>query len=151
MSGPASAVTVGPMTKTLLCACGRAVTGATGEDLLTEVEAHLTRDHRELLAAHAAANVAQLHDEASGGGSYGRRMEPRRRLTATEEHVARLVAEGLSTPDVARLLGVSAKTIETHLFRVYRKLGINSRRELAHSPTAFFADARSPRPRDVER
>lgn len=55
----------------------------------------------------------------------------RTRLTPAEERVARLVAEGRPTPHVAQLLGVSPKTVESHLFRVYRKLGIRSRDQLA--------------------
>jgi DNA-binding CsgD family transcriptional regulator len=52
------------------------------------------------------------------------------RLTPREQRVARLAAEGRATPEIARDLNLSAKTVETHLFRVYRKLGIRSRAEL---------------------
>ena len=61
----------------------------------------------------------------------------RRQLTPTEERVARLVAEGRATPDVAAVLRISPKTVVTHLFLVYRKLGIRSREELA----ALVSDA----------
>ena len=58
-------------------------------------------------------------------------MRQRQRLTPRETRVAQLVVDGGSTPDVARKLGVSPKTVEAHLFRVYRKLGVRSRDELA--------------------
>jgi DNA-binding NarL/FixJ family response regulator len=62
------------------------------------------------------------------------RVGPRRRspdeLTATELHVAQLAAEGLTNREVAKAAFMSAKTVEAHLARAYRKLGINSRAEL---------------------
>jgi DNA-binding CsgD family transcriptional regulator len=52
-------------------------------------------------------------------------------LTAREREVAELAGAGRSNAEVARDLGVSVRTVETHLQRVYTKLGINSRRDLA--------------------
>lgn len=51
-------------------------------------------------------------------------------LTDQERRVAALAADGLTTAEIATQLFLSAKTIETHLGRVYAKLGITSRREL---------------------
>ncbi len=51
-------------------------------------------------------------------------------LTATEARVAELVVAGHTNREVANMLFVSAKTVEAHLARVYRKLGIRSRAEL---------------------
>jgi DNA-binding CsgD family transcriptional regulator len=56
---------------------------------------------------------------------------PGRTLTKTEERVARLVASGQSSPQVAAALGLSRSTVEWHLWHVYRKLGTRSRAELA--------------------
>ncbi|QKW14255.1 helix-turn-helix transcriptional regulator [Verrucosispora sp. NA02020] len=53
------------------------------------------------------------------------------RLTAMETRVAGAVADGLSNLEAARLLAVSAKTIEFHLGNIYRKLGVRNRTELA--------------------
>jgi DNA-binding CsgD family transcriptional regulator len=52
-------------------------------------------------------------------------------LTATEERVAALVAEGLSNKEIASALVVSVHTVEAHLSRIYRKYDIHSRAELA--------------------
>jgi len=52
-------------------------------------------------------------------------------LTPTEEQVAALVADGCTNHEIAALLFVSAKTVEANLTRIYRKLGVASRRELA--------------------
>jgi DNA-binding CsgD family transcriptional regulator len=52
-------------------------------------------------------------------------------LTPTEEQVATLVAEGNTNHQIATLLFISVKTVEANLTRIYRKLGVSSRRELA--------------------
>lgn len=51
-------------------------------------------------------------------------------LTASEYEIAELVASGMSNREVGAALFVSAKTVEVHLSRIYRKLGIRSRSEL---------------------
>jgi DNA-binding CsgD family transcriptional regulator/tetratricopeptide (TPR) repeat protein len=51
-------------------------------------------------------------------------------LTATEREVVRLVAEGLDNAEIAGRLVVSPRTVQSHLRRVYPKLGVASRREL---------------------
>ena len=52
-------------------------------------------------------------------------------LTITEARVAELVADGKTNSEVAAALFVSVRTVESHLGRVYRKLGLRSRTELA--------------------
>jgi DNA-binding CsgD family transcriptional regulator len=52
-------------------------------------------------------------------------------LTASERRVADLVAEGLTNKEVARRLFVTDRTVEGHLSRIYAKLGVRSRAELA--------------------
>jgi DNA-binding NarL/FixJ family response regulator len=54
-----------------------------------------------------------------------------RSLAAREMQVANLVAEGLANRDVAVKLGLSEHTVSNYLFRIYNKLGISSRIELA--------------------
>jgi len=52
-------------------------------------------------------------------------------LTMRERQIAWLVTEGLSNQQVARRLGVTAKTVEKHLSRVMTKLGVRSRAGVA--------------------
>ncbi|MCZ7588316.1 MAG: LuxR C-terminal-related transcriptional regulator [Gaiella sp.] len=52
-------------------------------------------------------------------------------LTPTERRIAELVARGRSNREVAASLFVTPKTVESALTRVYRKLGVRSRTELA--------------------
>jgi DNA-binding CsgD family transcriptional regulator len=52
-------------------------------------------------------------------------------LTPTEARVAELAAQGLRNAEIATRLHVTRKTVEATLSRVYRKLGVRSRTELA--------------------
>jgi DNA-binding CsgD family transcriptional regulator len=53
-------------------------------------------------------------------------------LTPAEQRVARLVAEGRTNKEVAAELVVTVRTVESTLTKVYAKLGVRSRSELAH-------------------
>jgi DNA-binding CsgD family transcriptional regulator len=61
----------------------------------------------------------------------GRRAAPAGGLTPGERRVAELAAAGLSNKQVAGQLYLSVATVEAHLSRVYAKLGIRSRAQLA--------------------
>jgi DNA-binding CsgD family transcriptional regulator len=52
-------------------------------------------------------------------------------LTATEQRVASLAAQGLANKEIASALNMSVHTVEAHLSRTYRKLGVRSRAALA--------------------
>ncbi|MFP3900300.1 MAG: LuxR C-terminal-related transcriptional regulator [Acidimicrobiia bacterium] len=63
-----------------------------------------------------------------------RRVAPGRdrgELTPTESQIAQLVAEGRRNREIAGELFVSVATVEAHLTRIYRKLGMRSRTELS--------------------
>jgi len=51
-------------------------------------------------------------------------------LTSGERQVAELVCAGRTNADIAAALFVTVRTVEAHLTRVYRKLGVRSRAEL---------------------
>ena len=52
-------------------------------------------------------------------------------LTTRELEVARLVVDRKTNPEIGAALFLSTKTIETHMRNMFRKLGVNSRVELA--------------------
>jgi DNA-binding NarL/FixJ family response regulator len=51
-------------------------------------------------------------------------------MTAQERRLAELVATGATNREVAASVHLSLKTVEEHLSRLYRKLGVRSRTEL---------------------
>ena len=74
-----------------------------------------------LWAAKARAELARVGGRRPAGGV----------LTETERRVAELVVEGRSNKEVAAKLFVTVKAVEANLSRIYAKLGIRSRTELA--------------------
>src|SRR6266536_3651213 len=74
-----------------------------------------------LWAEKARAELARIGGRAPASGQ----------LTPTEQRVAALVAEGRSNKEVAAELVVTVKTVEANLSRIYAKLGVRSRTELA--------------------
>ena len=62
----------------------------------------------------------------------GGRAPSRGELTEAESRIAALVAEGRTNRDVAAALFLTEHSVETALTRIYRKLGVRSRAELAH-------------------
>ena len=64
-------------------------------------------------------------------GSIGGRANLLGTLTPVEERIATLVAAGQTNREVAGTLFMSVRTVESHLGRIYRKLGLRSRTELA--------------------
>jgi DNA-binding CsgD family transcriptional regulator len=79
----------------------------------------------ERLGAVAWAERARTELDVTGP----RRCAPDE-LTATELRVAELAAAGITNREIARAVFMSEKTVEAHIARIYRKMGIHSRAEL---------------------
>ena len=75
--------------------------------------------------------VDAIRRAAAGGLAYSVRPGPANRLTARELDVVRLLVEGRSNDEIATALGIGAKTVETHLGRLFERFGCTSRTELA--------------------
>jgi DNA-binding CsgD family transcriptional regulator len=85
----------------------------------------------------AFAGRAGRELQATGGTVRKRRAETRDELTAQESQIARLARDGLSNPEIGARLFLSPRTVEWHLRKVFTKLGIRSRLELARAlPTS---------------
>jgi DNA-binding NarL/FixJ family response regulator len=63
----------------------------------------------------------------SAAGQPAPRMQRPAGLTEREVEVVRLLARGMQTKQVARQLGVSAKTADHHVQNAYAKLGVSTR------------------------
>ena len=84
----------------------------------------------------AWGDQARRELRASGETSCRRDLHPRDQLTAQEPQIAQLAAQGLSNRDIAQRLYLSHRTIGTHLYRIFPKLGITSRGELSSALSA---------------
>jgi DNA-binding CsgD family transcriptional regulator len=85
----------------------------------------------ESLGAAPWAERARLELRASGQAARRRDPSTLLQLTPQELQVARFVATGLPTREVAAQLFLSPRTVEFHLRNVFAKLGISSRSQLA--------------------
>ncbi|MFC9971582.1 LuxR C-terminal-related transcriptional regulator [Spirillospora sp. NPDC127200] len=83
------------------------------------------------LGADPWAERALEELRAAGETSAAPKADALNSLTPQELRIARLVAEGASNKDVAARLFLSPRTVEYHLYKIYPKLGVASRTELA--------------------
>jgi DNA-binding CsgD family transcriptional regulator len=89
------------------------------------------RDTFDALGCAPWSEQARRELRASGERSRRHMPEARDQLTAQELQIAQLAAEGLSNRAIGQRLYLSHRTISTHLYRVFPKLGITSRGELS--------------------
>ena len=97
------------------------------------VELEAARDIFELMGARGFADRARIELLATGARARKRVDETRHELTPQEAQIARLAAGGATNPEIATRLFISANTVDYHLRKVYRKLDISSRRDLARA------------------
>ncbi len=90
--------------------------------------------HAALWAARAGEELARVSGRAASTGE----------LTTTERRVAELIARGLSNRDAAAELFVTVRTIESTLTKIYAKLGVRSRTQLATLLRDRGPDAQAP-------
>lgn len=98
----------------------RARRSVAADDTLCRAEQIFVRLGATAWAANARTERDRLGRHRPGGTQ----------LTPTERQVAELAAAGGTNRQTAEALSMSPKTVEAHLSRIYRKLGINSRAEL---------------------
>ncbi|MFJ5985751.1 AAA family ATPase [Lentzea sp. NPDC092896] len=82
------------------------------------------------IGMEAFAARAALELKATGEVARSRSAQVTDELTMQETHIARLVATGATSKEVAARLFLSPRTVDAHLRNIFRKVGINSRRQL---------------------
>jgi DNA-binding CsgD family transcriptional regulator len=85
----------------------------------------------EQLGAEPWAERARTELRASGETARKRDPSTLSQLTPQELQIARFVGEGLSNKEIAAQLFLSPRTVESHLRKVFSKLSITSRTQLA--------------------
>jgi DNA-binding CsgD family transcriptional regulator len=102
------------------------------------------RDAFDVLGAIPWSERARQELRASGETSRSRTPEARDQLTPQELQIAQLAAAGLSNQEIGQRLFISHRTVSTHLYRLYPKLGIASRSELRDALGAASGDGGLP-------
>ncbi|MFE9449977.1 helix-turn-helix transcriptional regulator [Streptomyces sp. NPDC006739] len=82
------------------------------------------------LGASGLAEQARAELRASGVAATPAPADPLAELTAQQRQIVRLAARGLRNREIAEQLMLSPRTISSHLYNVYPKLGISSRNQL---------------------
>ena len=97
-----------------------------------EARTHLARGLDLARRCGASPLAERAHEELRASGAHPRRdrLTGRDALTPSELRLARMAADGLTNVQIAQELYLAEKTVEMHLGRAYRKLGIHGRREL---------------------
>jgi DNA-binding CsgD family transcriptional regulator len=94
---------------------------------------HLRTAQKMFAEMGIEAFTARTEAEISATGETARKRtgEIQDELTAQETRVARLARDGLTNPEIGARFYISPRTVEYHLHKVFSKLGITSRNELA--------------------
>ncbi|GAB3441411.1 LuxR family transcriptional regulator [Streptomonospora sediminis] len=101
-----------------------------------EAREQLRTAHERLSEIGMEAFAQRAADELRATGEVARSRSEHTydRLTMQEMHIARQVAAGATTKEVAAHLFLSPRTVDAHLRSIFRKLGITSRRQLRDMP-----------------
>ena len=96
----------------------------------------IAHDMFTAIGMEAFAERARTELQATGEHVRAVSVETRDDLTAQERQIAELARDGLSNPEIGARLFLSPRTVEWHLRKVFTKLDIHSRRELAKALAA---------------
>jgi len=84
------------------------------------------------IARHLLRRLRPGEEDAASDAKAEPASEPVPRLSNREQEVLTHVVKGFTTPEIARIMGVSPHTVTTHVRGIYRKLSVSSRGEAVY-------------------
>jgi DNA-binding CsgD family transcriptional regulator len=113
------------------------------ENRRVEAREQLRAAHETFSGIGAEAFAERAHRELLATGETARRRtdDTRDLLTPQEAEIAKLAQDGLSNPEIGSQLFISPRTVQYHLRKVFRKLGITSRNQLGRIPSSRLSTA----------
>jgi DNA-binding CsgD family transcriptional regulator len=96
-------------------------------------ELRTAHDLFESIGADGFVQRARIELQATGETARKRSVETQSDLTPREAQIAGLAVDGASNAEIAAQLFLSSSTVEYHLRKVFRKLGLSSRIQLVHA------------------
>ena len=114
-------------------------------DTASRVPLRAARETFDALGIIPWSERARQQLRATGETSRPRTPEARDQLTPQELQIAQMAAEGMSNREIAQMIYLSHRTVSSHLYRAFPKLGITSRTELRRVLEPRLQDAHNTR------
>lgn len=94
------------------------------------VQLQAAREVFDRLGTTAWADLARVELRAAGVATEAAEPSAWSELTGQERQIARMAASGMTNPEIAAALYLSPRTVSTHLYNAFPKLGVTSRTQL---------------------
>jgi DNA-binding CsgD family transcriptional regulator len=98
----------------------------------------------DAVGAHTWARSADQELRATGERGWRPTAKPRELLSPQETQIAELAAQGLTNRDIGQRLFLSHRTVSSHLYRIFPKLGVTARSQLAEALTGHGGEPEPP-------
>jgi DNA-binding NarL/FixJ family response regulator len=84
----------------------------------------------QVVCARSKALLPKVVAQSDANSPTAVQPPPRKKLTATEKRVLRLMRKGFSYKEIAEEMGISARTVNTHTDSIFGKLSVHRRADL---------------------
>ena len=103
---------------------------ATAADVAAQASAAFSSNHQRKRSLYAGALAQKLANECGAICTPALRNSTAQPLTSRQRETIELLAAGLSNKQIAERLTTSVRTVESHIYHAYQRMGVESREEL---------------------